>query len=230
MRRICIQAKMDDYPSLRLNMVSTQIERRGLTNPRLLAALRVVPRHEFVPEELRHQAYEDHPLSIGQGQTISQPYIVALMTSLLALQGDETVLEVGTGSGYQAAVLSQMVRQVHTIERHITLAESAAQTLKRLGYDNIQVHVGDGTLGWLPAAPYAGILVTAAAPSAPQPLLDQLDEGGRLVLPVGARSMQMLQVWSRVGGRFEVEEICAVAFVPLLGRHGWEEEAWQDSG
>lgn len=216
----------DRYTALRTAMVAEQIERRGLHEARLLTAMRTVPRHRFVPPNMRAMAYEDGPLPIGNGQTISQPYIVALMTDLLQLNGTENVLEVGTGSGYQAAVLSHMARTVHTIERFSDLADRARQVLADLGYSNVHVHTGDGSLGWPEAAPYHGILVTAAAPVAPPPLLNQLAEGGRLVIPVGERDGQILQVWQRVGEHYESEDLILVTFVPLRGKHGWDEDRW----
>jgi protein-L-isoaspartate(D-aspartate) O-methyltransferase len=207
-------------------MVKTQILRRGLTDPRLLAAFESVPRHLFVPRGYRHRAYDDGPIPIGSSQTISQPYIVALMTSLLHLNGTERVLEVGTGSGYQAAILGFMAAQVHTVEYLSDLAIQSGELLNRLGFRNIHVHTGNGSLGWPQAAPYDGILVAAAAPDAPRPLLDQLAEGGRLVLPVGGRSMQNLEVWTRQGVEFERKIETSVAFVPLRGEYGWDKKAW----
>ncbi|MEW6649615.1 MAG: protein-L-isoaspartate(D-aspartate) O-methyltransferase, partial [Chloroflexota bacterium] len=208
----------DFYADEREAMVREQIERRGLRNPRLLAALGKVPRHRFVPDALRPRAYEDGPLPIGMGQTISQPYIVALMTSLLALQGGERVLEVGSGSGYQAAILAELATEVHSVERHAGLLQRAAQTLAELGYGNVHLHGGDGSLGWQDAAPYDAIIVTAAAAAPPPPLLEQLAEGGRLVIPVGSRTDQVLQVWSKQGGKLDFESIIPVSFVPLRGR------------
>jgi protein-L-isoaspartate(D-aspartate) O-methyltransferase len=212
----------------REEMVVDQISRRGLQNPRLLEAFRKIPRHLFVPGDLINQAYRDGPLSIGCGQTISQPYIVALMTSLMALQGDETVLEIGTGSGYQAAILSCLAEKVYTIEVQSSLADRARLTLQGLGIANVDVHIGDGSLGWTDAAPYQAIMVTAAAPAPPAPLLQQLAEGGRLVLPVGPRQFQELQVWERTGQSFSEEHIIPVAFVPLRGRYGWNDEKWPE--
>jgi len=228
---LCKNPDMDNeqYHLARESMVSEQIEYRGLRNPRLLAAFRKVPRHKFVPPELEYRAYTDGPLPIGKGQTISQPYIVALMTSLLGLQGDERVLEVGTGSGYQAAILAEMTTEVHTIERHAVLCERAALTLSELGYSNIQIHCADGSLGWLQAAPYQGIVVTAAAAAPPQPLLEQLGEGGRLVLPVGDWMGQVLQVWVRESGGYQFEDIIPVSFVPLRGNLGWSKGDWARS-
>lgn len=217
----------DRYVIARARMVNEQIARRGLHNPRLLQAMQQVPRHLFLPMSLRDHAYEDRPLPIGMGQTISQPYIVALMTSLLRLQGDEVVLEIGTGSGYQAAVLSQMARAVHTIERFEDLANAAQARLVRLGYYNTQVHCADGTLGWPDAAPFGGILVTAAAERVPEPLLDQLAEGGRLVIPVGNMLGQVLQLWTRESGKLDVQDVIPVSFVPLRGQWGWSQEDWQ---
>lgn len=207
-------------------MVNTQIVRRGLRDPRLLAAFESVPRHLFVPEEYRYAAHDDSPLPIGFSQTISQPYIVALMTDLLRLKGDERVLEIGTGSGYQAAILGMMAGDVHTVEYVPELAAGADKLLKELGMDNVHVHFGDGSLGWPEAAPYAGILVAAAAPQIPRALLEQLEDGGRLVLPVGGRGMQNLEVWERKDKTFESKVETAVAFVPLRGEQGWDRKNW----
>lgn len=214
------------YANLRNRMVDDQIISRGIHDEHLLDALRRLPRHWFISEEYADMAYSDGPLPIGHGQTISQPYIVALMTELLKLTGDENVLEVGTGSGYQAALLAFLARQVHTIERHASLAEKAETVLLRLGLTNVTVHVGDGSLGLPDYSPFQAIMVTAAAPQVPQPLFDQLDEGGRLVLPEGAAGGQVLDRWSRQGGKFEQEHITPVAFVPLRGEHGWKESNW----
>ena len=179
--------------------------------------MRKVPRHLFVPEGSRGQAYEDHPLGIGHGQTISQPYIVAFMTEAARLRGGQTVLEIGTGSGYQAAVLSQIAARVFTIEIVAPLAETSAALLKRLGYANVSVRAGDGYLGWPEAAPFDAILVTAAAPKIPAPLKEQLKDGGRLVLPVGD-DWQELIVVTRRGERFEENRLLAVRFVPMTGK------------
>ena len=204
-------------------MVEEQLLRRDISDERVLSAMRGVERHLFVPLEHRHLAYADGPLPIGLGQTISQPYIVALMTQLLHLKGTEIVLEVGTGSGYQAAVLAFLARQVHTIERHAELAMDARRLFTDLGIDNIQVHIGDGSLGLQDNAPYDGILVTAAAPHVPKPLYEQLNDPGRLVIPVGSRYGQYLECWKREGQDYIKESITPVAFVPLIGVHGWEE-------
>ncbi len=211
---------MDEYSVARRQMVE-QIARRGLREPRLLAAFERVPRHLFVPREHWPWAYADGPLPIGFGQTISQPYVVALMTDLLHLKGDERVLEVGTGSGYQAAILAHLAAVVHTVEFLPELAARAEKVLRELALDNVSCHVGDGSLGWPQAAPYDAILVAAAAPNVPPPLLDQLADGGRLVIPVGGRGFQSLEVWERRGDVFEREASIAVAFVPLRGEHGW---------
>lgn len=220
---------VDSFEQLRFEMVARQMEQRGLDDPRLLAVMRGVPRHLFVPEDLRDKAYDDYPLAIGNGQTISQPYIVALMTDLLNLHGGETILEIGTGSGYQAAVLASLANCVVTIERYEVLAWRARQVLAELSYLNVQVHTGDGALGWPAAAPFQGILVTAAAPSPPLPLLEQLADGGRLVLPVGGRSGQTLQVWQRIGTDFQHEDVIPVAFVPLRGKYGWDMHEWEEN-
>ena len=203
-------------------MVEEQIAQRGLRDPRILTAFEEVPRHLFVPVKARSMAYEDIPLAIGRGQTISQPYIVALMTSLLDLTGPERVLEVGTGSGYQAAILSRLAAEVHTIEILPELAASAENLLNKLKYTNVHVHVGDGSLGWPAAAPYRAIIVAASSPGVPDPLCDQLSDKGRLVLPVEANRVQLLKVFTRRGEKFVEEVITAVAFVPLLGKYGWK--------
>jgi protein-L-isoaspartate(D-aspartate) O-methyltransferase len=214
------------YASLCTHMVNEQIISRGIHDERLLDALCRLPRHWFVPEEYTNIAYSDGPLPIGHGQTISQPYIVALMTELLELQGDETVLEVGTGSGYQAALLAILAKQVHTIERHEGLAEKAEKVLSKLGLTNVVVHVGDGTLGLPKYAPFKAIMITAAAPRVPQPLFDQLDEAGCIVLPEGGAGGQILDRWRKQGGKYKQEHITPVAFVPLRGQYGWKENSW----
>jgi protein-L-isoaspartate(D-aspartate) O-methyltransferase len=211
----------------RQRMVEEQIAARGLYEVRLLEAMRTVPRHSFVPAEYRHLAYADGPLPIGSGQTISQPYIVALMTQLLCLTGEEKVLEIGTGSGYQAAILARLALQVYTIERHADLAKRAATTLNDLGFHNVSVHVGDGSLGLPEFAPYQAIVVTAAAPRLPQPLQDQLDDGGRIVIPVGGQLGQYLECWRREGAKYTRDVLVPVAFVPLRGVQGWEEKEWE---
>ena len=212
----------DEFRIARKRMVEEQIAARGLLDSRLLAVMGSVPRHMFFPVDDLAWAYADGPLPIGHGQTISQPFIVALMTELLQVESSDRILEVGTGSGYQAAVLGQLAAEVHTVEVIPELAAQAAKTLAGLGYSNSHVHAGDGSLGWPDAAPYDGILVAAAAPSAPQPLLDQLADGGRLVLPVGGRGFQHLEVWERRGKEFKCQVNLAVAFVPLRGEYGWK--------
>ena len=198
-------------------MVAQQIEARGVRDPRLLAALRKVERHAFVPAEAALGAYGDHPLPIGHGQTISQPYIVAFMTEALRLRGGETVLEVGTGSGYQAAVLGELAGQVYTIEIVEPLARQAGALLQRLGYANVHVRAGDGYAGWPEAAPFDAIMVTAAAPRVPEPLKQQLKDGGRLILPVGDEWQELLLV-ARHGQRFEEQRVLPVRFVPMTGK------------
>lgn len=204
-------------------MVENQIAGRGISDDRVLKAMREVPRHKFVPEHLRDEAYADHPLPIGGGQTISQPYIVALMTERLGLTGDEKVLEIGTGSGYQAAVLSKLAGVVHTVELRPELAESAGKTFREMGIENVILHVGDGTLGWKKDAPYDGIITTAAAPKVPDAFFKQLKKGGRIVIPVGARWRQVLELWTKTEEGMEKEEVLPVAFVPLLGENGWQD-------
>jgi protein-L-isoaspartate(D-aspartate) O-methyltransferase len=206
-----------DLARAREEMVATQVAARGVADPRTLAALRKVPRHLFVPAAAVGQAYDDHPVPIGCGQTISQPYIVAFMTEALHLEGGETVLEVGTGCGYQAAVLAQIAAQVYTIEIVAPLAEEAAARLKRLGYGNVHVRAGDGYLGWPEQAPFDAIMVTAAAPRIPEPLKQQLRDGGRLILPVGD-AWQELVLLTRRGDRFEERRVLPVRFVPMTGK------------
>ncbi len=208
-------------------MVDEQLSARDIHDPRVLEAMYQVPRHVFVPQEVRHMAYADGPLPIGSGQTISQPYVVAYMTQLLELEGIERVLEIGTGSGYQAAVLAYLAREVHTVERHSDLAAQAAETLHRLGLRNVFVHIGDGTLGLPQRAPYDAVLVTAAAPAPPAALLEQLAPGGRLVIPVGDKTGQNLQRWRREGESYFQESFIPVAFVPLLGQQGWKSDHWE---
>lgn len=213
-----------DYKVARKRMVDRQIAIRGITSPDILKAFLEIPRHHFVPKSQQINAYQDSPLPIGLGQTISQPYIAAYMTDLLQLTGEERVLEIGTGSGYQAAILGMLADDIHTVERHPFLAEKANHLLKSLGYDNVQVHERDGTRGLQEFAPFQAIMVTAAAPEVPTPLLDQLGEGGRLVMPVGGRGGQVLLLYRRDGDEFHREDLVPVAFVPLIGEHGWEGE------
>ena len=206
----------------RERMVEEQLVRRGITDERVLAAMRRLPRQRFVQEALRERAYGDHPLPIGEEQTISQPYIVALMSSLLELSGREKVLEVGTGSGYQAAVLGVLARRVCSIERLPRLAERARATLESLGLDNVWIRVGNGTLGWPDEAPFDRIVVTAGGPAVPPPLFQQLAEGGRMVLPIGAVDSQTLTVVDNVGGQMRTHPHGGCKFVRLVGKYAWE--------
>jgi protein-L-isoaspartate(D-aspartate) O-methyltransferase len=212
----------DEYTQARKRMVEEQILARGIHEPHVLAVMGSVPRHSFVPLDDLPWAYSDGPLPIGHGQTISQPYIVALMTELLELDPNDRVLEVGTGSGYQAAVLGMLAAEVHTVEVIPELARQAEKTLGELGYMQVHVHTGDGSIGWPEAAPYSKILVAAAAPEVPQALFDQLGEGGRLVIPVGSRSLQQLEAWRRIGREFIRQVNLQVCFVPLRGQFGWK--------
>ncbi len=202
-------------------MVEEQLLPRGIHHSATLAAMRAVPRHLFVEDAMQMQAYGDYPLPIGAGQTISQPYIVALMTQVLQLTGAERVLEIGTGSGYQAAVLSQICERVYTIERIDSLLVRARKTFDKLHYHNIVSRIDDGTEGWLAEAPFDGILVTAGGPKVPEPLIDQLSENGRLVIPVGDQFVQELQVIEKNGGNVKHTTIEQVRFVNLIGAHGW---------
>jgi protein-L-isoaspartate(D-aspartate) O-methyltransferase len=202
-------------------MIETQIRKRGVSSPRVLEAMASVRRHEFIPLKFRNEAYADKPLPIGEGQTISQPYMVAAMTEALDLTGSERVLEIGTGSGYQAAVLSQLVSQVLTVESHTSLALAAQERLTNLGYENVHVHNGDGSAGFPDAAPYDAILVTAGAPEIPQVFASQLREGGRLVIPVGDRDDQELVRAQMENGRLKSRVLFNCKFVLLLGRYGW---------
>ncbi len=211
-----------EFARARERMVHQQLELRDIRDAGVLAAMRKIPRQEFIPEESRQHAYADAPLPIGVSQTISQPYIVALMTQLLELEPTDTVLEIGTGSGYQAAILAELTKQVYSLERLDTLGDRARDVLGRLGYTNVTVLERDGSLGLPEHAPYDAIIVTAAAPSAPQALKEQLADSGRLVVPVGGRQGQMLERWTREGERISVEEMVPVAFVPLVGDQGWD--------
>jgi protein-L-isoaspartate(D-aspartate) O-methyltransferase len=212
----------DPWQAARDRMVETQIAARGIGDERVLSAMRSIPRHIFVPEAARAAAYGDYPLPIGHGQTISQPYIVAKMTALLEIRPHERVLEIGAGSGYQAAILGTLAQEVISIERIPDIAHLAQKNLSNAGITNVRVIVGDGTLGYPERAPYDGVLITAATPSIPPPLIDQLGEGGRLVAPVGSRDLQELVRLTRKGGDLSREFFGGVIFVPLLGEHGWE--------
>ena len=218
------EVERDDgrYARERERMVDEQLTGRGVTDPRVLAAMRRVPRHRFVQEALRARAYGDHPLPIGEEQTISQPFIVGLMTSLLELTGREKVLEVGTGSGYQTAVLATLARRVCSIERLPRLAERARALLESLGHDNVWIRVGNGALGWPDEAPFDRIIVTAGGPTIPPPLVQQLAEGGRMVLPVGSPENQTLTVVDNTGGEIRKVEHGECKFVKLVGKYAWE--------
>jgi protein-L-isoaspartate(D-aspartate) O-methyltransferase len=215
----------DDFDFLRKGMVERQIRRRGITDVRILSAMNSVPRHSFVPADRLAFAYSDCPLPIGAGQTISQPFMVAAMADALMLQGTERVLEIGAGSGYQAAVLSTLAQEVIAVETRPQLAAIARERLARLGYSNVRIGEGDGSLGWPVGAPYDAILVSAAAPAVPRPLIDQLADGGRLAIPTGdAESQQVLRITKR-GGEIVREKLYHCRFVPLIGQHGWREFA-----
>jgi protein-L-isoaspartate(D-aspartate) O-methyltransferase len=213
----------DQFAVERAEMLDKQLRRRGVHDSGVLSAMAAVRREEFVPKEFRQRAYDDAPLPIGEGQTISQPYIVAAMTAALHLTGSERVLEIGTGCGYQAAILSHLGKIVFSIESCSELASSAAARLERLGYANVHIHCGDGTLGLPELASFDAILVAAAAPAVPEPLRSQLAEGGRLILPVGDADNQELFVLERHGNSFETRTLEACRFVPLIGYYGWKE-------
>lgn len=215
--------RSDTFEAARHAMVESQIRRRGIRDEAVLRAMASAPRHEFLPEEFRSRAYEDVPLPIGEGQTISQPYIVAAMTAALGLSGEERVLEVGGGYGYQAAVLASLSKEVFTVEYRTELATEAAVRLARLGYENAHVFCGDGTLGLPDFAPFQAILVAAAGPKIPVPLLEQLAAGGRMVAPVGNTENQELQLIRRVHDTFHTTILEPCRFVPLVGAHGWKE-------
>jgi protein-L-isoaspartate(D-aspartate) O-methyltransferase len=212
-----------DRNEQREHMVERQLGRRGIRDPAVMRAMRTVPRERFVPPDLAKHAYDDTPLPIAANQTISQPYIVALMVDALALEPDDKVLEIGTGSGYAAAVLAELAREVFTMERQITLCKLARFRLRALGYDNVEVRCGDGTTGWPEEAPFDAIAVTAGGPAVPQSLRSQLAVGGRLVMPVGdAGTQRLLRVWRTDTATFEQEDLGGVRFVPLIGAEGWQ--------
>jgi protein-L-isoaspartate(D-aspartate) O-methyltransferase len=213
---------MHDYQNQRQQMVEQQLLRRGISDRRVLEAFLKVPRHLFVQPAMQHRAYDDNPLPIGQGQTISQPLMVALMTQALRLTGTERVLEIGTGSGYQAAILAELSAQVFTVERIETLARQARQILDGLHYHNVAVKIGDGTLGWAEHAPYDRIIVTAGAPRVPQAYWQQLAEGGIMAIPVGDTYVQSLKIIEKKDGREVIHDQGGCVFVPLLGKYGWK--------
>jgi protein-L-isoaspartate(D-aspartate) O-methyltransferase len=209
-----------EFRGARQRLVET-LREKGIRDLAVLRAFEMTPRHAFVPTGLRHRAYEDAPLPIGNGQTISQPWVHARYLELLHLTGKERVLEVGTGSGYQTVLLAHLVAQVFSIERIPALLHQARENIQRAGVTNVSLLMGDGTIGWREYSPYDAILVSAGAPSIPQPLLDQLAEGGRLLIPIGDREEQKLVVAERKNGQVEMHEVAPVRFVPLLGSHGW---------
>lgn len=211
----------DDFWDARQNMVQRQLEARGIKDSHVLRAMKEVPRHLFVPQDSLEDAYRDNPLPIGCGQTISQPYMVAIMTELLGLQGPEKVLEIGTGSGYQTAILASLCTWIYTIERIPSLADHAQAVLSKAGFMNISFTVGDGTEGWPDQSPFDGIIVTAGAPRIPQILVDQLAEGGRLVIPVGDRFSQVLKRVTKRGPDMKIENHTPCRFVDLVGQYGW---------
>jgi protein-L-isoaspartate(D-aspartate) O-methyltransferase len=213
-----------DYQKELLAMVEEQLRRRGISDPRVLKAMGKIPRHLFVLKNYRDSAYEDRPLPIGEGQTISQPYMVAIMTQSLELKGRERVLEIGTGSGYQTAILAELAQKVFTIERIPTLTERAQKVLGDSGYPNISFRSGDGSRGWPEEAPFDGIMVTAGSPDVPPTLKSQLAEGGRLVIPTGPRYTQTLYKLTREGAQFTEEDVTGCVFVPLVGDYGWKED------
>ncbi len=213
----------DIYRVARERMVETQIKARGIMDSRVIQAMLKVPRHLFVEDALKEQAYGDFPLPIGEGQTISQPYIVALMTEALELKGNERVLEIGTGSGYQTAILAELATWVYTIEKYSSLLEKAKKVLNKLGYKNISFKLGDGSFGWKEASPFQAIIVTAAAPDIPSPLKEQLDEGGRIVIPIGDPFSQVLIKGLKKGGELHTKVLEYVRFVKLVGEYGFKD-------
>jgi protein-L-isoaspartate(D-aspartate) O-methyltransferase len=215
---------MIDFPKARLKMVEEQIVSRGIRDAKLIAAMKKIPRHLFVEEALQNQAYNDHPLPIGEKQTISQPYMVALMTEAMLLTGKEKILEIGTGSGYQTAIIAELSEKVFSIERIRPLAIRARQLLYELGYFNVEIKIFDGTFGWMEESPFDAIIVTAGSPDIPQPLIDQLAMGGRLVIPVGDVFVQDLFRVTKTEEGIKKEDLGGCRFVKLIGKYGWETE------
>jgi protein-L-isoaspartate(D-aspartate) O-methyltransferase len=210
-----------DFQKLREEMVQEQLIPRDICDKKVLDVFRKVPRHRFVSEDLQSSAYADYPLPIGENQTISQPYMVALMTQLLELTGEEKILEIGTGSGYQAAILAELSKTVYSIERIPSLAEKAKKILNELGYKNVHIKVEDGTLGWQEFSPFDAIIVTAASPDIPETLINQLTDRGKFVIPVGAAFGQTLVLVEKIKGKIITKNICGCVFVPLIGKYGY---------
>lgn len=210
-----------EFDTLRNRMVDEQLIPRGIKDIRVLNAFRKVPRHRFLPKELIDSAYADHPLPIGEGQTISQPYIVALMTEHLKILGEERILEIGTGSGYQVAILAELAGEVYSVERIANLAQNAIKILDELKVTNVKIKVGDGTMGWEEFSPFEGIIVTAGTPDIPLPLIEQLKENGRIVIPIGGTFSQVLTLVEKIKGKIKTTDICGCVFVPLFGKYGW---------
>ena len=215
---------MTDFPKTRLKMVEEQITARGIKDPRVIEAMKKVPRHLFVEEALQSQAYSDHPLPIGEKQTISQPYMVALMAEALQLKGNEKALEIGAGSGYQTAILAEIAKSVFSIERILSLTMRARKLLRELGYRNVEIKFSDGTQGWMEESPFDAVIVTAGAPEIPQPLVNQLAVGGRLVIPVGDSVIQDLIRVTKTEEGIHKEDLGGCRFVKLIGKYGWEDE------
>jgi len=219
-----------DYETLRKRLVEEQLVSRGIKDAKVLNAFLKVERHRFIPQDSRNSAYADFPVPIGKSQTISQPYIVALMTESLVLSGKEKVLEIGTGSGYQTAILAELVKEIYSIERFEELAIKAQDILKELGYENIRIKAGDGTLGWPEAAPFDRIIVTASAPKIPFTFIEQLADNGKLILPLGGSFGQVLTLTEKIDGKIKASDICGCVFVPLIGKYGWQEDKRSPSG
>ncbi len=215
--------KAPDFDILRDEMVDRQLIPRGIKDERVIEAFRKIPRHKFVPQEYQKSSYGDFPLPIGENQTISQPYIVALMTQILELTNIDRVLEIGTGSGYQTAILASLAKEVYSVERKESLAKQAEAILKELGFKNIKIKVNDGTLGWEEFAAYDKIMVTAAAPSLPQTLKEQLSINGKLTIPLSIGFGQVLTLFTKHKDKFESEEVCGCTFVPLIGKYGYKQ-------